>query len=431
MNEVEQVEHEEQRAEPTAEAEVSETVEAVAPETTEEVVSEAAQREPMRERKNTRRKPQQKKQRGRKTAAFKRFISIGWSGAREPVDTMFWAEAESDGEWIVVTEFDKVRTRKEILDRLIALDPKQGPYLIAFDFNFSFPAPFFDLLKETDKISDWRGLIAHVREDLKKNVEDGVRVWVEKLGRYRESKLDESSPTEKRRRTQRFDDWGWNFSKKGLPPHEQRSLAERYRRTDFPLRKVAGPNLMSTIQIGYNRLTRRYEFSGRDSRGRGTLVGLAMLDQLLDARPHDVAIWPMSSPKAVTIVEALPWLYDSGEQLEASDVAKQLASYEDFGWDIPNAAREWAARSPEAQRVLFTLLGIIKTELRADRRHRPLRDYNRAIYDDPQIQLEGWIYGLGYRPPEHHAEASSEEISSTEEALVTEEQPVEAEATVE
>jgi len=53
------------------------------------------------------------------------------------------------------------------------------------------------------------------------------------------------------------------------------------------------------------------------------------------------------------------------------------------------------------------LIGIIKTELRADRRRRPIRDYDRAMYQDPQVQLEGWIYGLGYRPHGEGKDAES------------------------
>ena len=334
---------------------------------------------------------------GPKPRIFRRMVAIGWSASREPVDDMFWAEAKIDGEWIVVETFERVRTRKEILERILALDHA----LVALDFNFSYPASFFEFLSTSEGIVDWRGLIKRAREELKKNTEDGLRLWVERLGKYRESNLDAARPRGKLQSTKRFDDWGWNFQQKGFPPHEQRSLAERFRRADHPLRKIAGDNTMSTMQIGYNRLTGRYEFNG-NIRGRGTVLGLAMLDQLLEAGREDLAIWPMMRPKNLTIVESLPWLFTEGKRLEPNELEQMLASYEDAGWDIPAAARERAARNADAQRTLLTLLGMVKAERRVEHRRRPIRDYNDAIYTDPQIQLEGWIYGIGYHPREEY-----------------------------
>jgi hypothetical protein len=332
---------------------------------------------------------------------FRHIVTVSWSGAREPVDDMFWAEAESDGAWIVVSEFEKIRTRKEVLDRLMDLEVSpEKPCLVAFDFNFSYPTQFFELLNEKDGISDWRGMISQVREDLKKNMDDGLRLWVERLGRYRESRL-ETAPTEDdrgRERAKKFGDWGWDFKRESPAPHEQRSLAERYRRTDFPLRMPAGANLMSTMNIAYNRLTSRYEFTGNEKRGRAALAGMSMLDRLLDARPNDAAVWPMAIPKPLTIVEVLPWLYTDGETLNSKKLTELLQNYEDFGWDISSHARDLATKNADAQRALLTLLGMIKTELRSDHRRRPLRDYDRSMYDDGQVKLEGWIYGLGYRP---------------------------------
>jgi len=368
-------------------------------------------REP-REKKANVRKPALRPQRN--PNVFKHIITISWSGAREPVDDMFWAEAENDGAWIVVNEFERIRTRKEVLDRIVELDVSpEKPCLIAFDFNFSYPTQFFDLLKEKDNIGDWRGMISQVREDMKKNTDDGLRMWVERLGRYRESKLEPPrAPDERGRdRSKKFGDWGWNFERKGAEPHEQRSLAERYRRTDFPLRMPAGTSTMSTMNIGYNKLTSRYEFTGNEKRGRGALAGMAMLDRILDARPVDAAVWPMMTPKPLTIVEVLPWLYTEGAILDAKKLGELLQNYEDFGWEIPSQARDMAAKNPDAQRALMTLLGMVKTELRSDHRRRPIRDYDSSMYDDPQVKLEGWIYGLGYRPRSDNERDSEQDQS--------------------
>src|SRR4051812_320356 len=62
----------------------------------------------------------ERERRPRKTAPliFKRFVVVRWSGRREPVDDMFWAEAKVEGDWIVISEFEQVRSRKEILTKL-------------------------------------------------------------------------------------------------------------------------------------------------------------------------------------------------------------------------------------------------------------------------------------------------------------------------
>src|SRR5581483_1096669 len=236
------------------------------------------------------------------------------------------------------------------------------------------PTDFYDFLAASEGVSDWQSLLRAARNDLKKNMEDGLRLWVERLGRYRESRLDSSMPRGKLQRSKRYDDWGWNFQQKSLAPHEQRSIAQRFRRTDYPLRNAAGENLMSTMQIGYNRLTRRYEFNG-NIRGRGTVLGLALLDQLLEADRKDLAIWPMMKPRPLTIVESLPWLFTGGKDLEPAAFANLIASYEDAGWDIPSAIEGWAERSTDAQRARRKLFGILKTERRLERRserHRPI-----------------------------------------------------------
>ena len=274
--------------------------------------------------------------------------------------------------------------------------------LVALDFNFSYPATFLEMLSATENIPDWHSMIRTIREDLKKNVDDGVRLWVERLGRYRESYLDPETPRTPVKLTRRPDDRGWisqqraDFPQKKLEVHEQQSLAERFRRTDLPLLPLAGRNTMSTIQIGYNRLTERYEFNG-NSRGRDALLGMAMLSQLLEAGREDLAIWPMMELKKLTIVETLPWLFTEGKRLEPNVLAAMLANYEDVGWHIPDEIQKNAAKNTKAQHSLLTLLGILQTELRLLRNRFPIRYYSPAIYRDPQVQLEGWTYGMNYR----------------------------------
>ncbi|MDP4200346.1 MAG: hypothetical protein Q8922_11220 [Bacteroidota bacterium] len=342
-----------------------------------------------RSRERRERKPAPRRGRKSGSAIFERFVVIRWSGRREPVDDMYWAEATKDGDWIVVTELAQVRSRKEILTRLLELPPA----LIAIDVPLSYPADFFEVLK-TEGISDWRALIKHVREDLKKNADDGIRRWIERIGAYRESQLEDEGPW--RDRQSNFRDRRPQFLREAPPPYERRSLAERFRRTDHALRRVADRHLISPVQIGYNRLTKRYEFTDPQSQGRAALLGMSMLDQVLDTR-DDVAVWPMMTPKPVTIVELLPWIFTEGERLQPEKLRARMATLEDRGWDIPSQAVDQAARNTDAQIALRCLLGVIMTEGREERQRRPIRDYQPGFYDDPQIKLEGWFYSVGYR----------------------------------
>jgi hypothetical protein len=332
-----------------------------------------------------------------KTKRFERFVSIGWSGAREPAADLIWAEASIDGKWIVVDSLERIRTRKEILERILPLQAA----LVTFDFNFSYPTDFFDLLRETEGIGDWRAMLRAIRVDTKKNVDDGLRLWAERMGRYRESRLDPNVPRGKLQHTRHFDDWGWNSNQKGLAPHEQLSMARRFRNTDIPLRNFAGSDIMSTMQIGYNQLTGRYEFNG-NIRGRPALLGMAMLEQLLETKYKELAIWPMMEPRAITIAESLPWLFTEGKLPETNELENVFNNYEDAGWEIPDSVRAYARKNNDARKALFTLIGVVKTEQRLSGRrgHPPIRDYNPAIYHDPRVQLEGWIYGIGYRRPD-------------------------------
>ncbi|HET6402825.1 MAG TPA: hypothetical protein VFH95_15680 [Candidatus Kapabacteria bacterium] len=340
-----------------------------------------------------------------KTKSFRQFVSIGWSGEREPATDLIWAEAVLDGKWIVIDTLERVPTRKEIVERILSLQAA----LVTLDFNFSYPTTFFDLLRETEGIGDWHSMIHTIRRDVKKNVDDGLRLWAERMGRYRESQLDPEVPRGKLQRSRRYDDWGWSGGQKGLAPHEQLSLARRFRHTDLPLRGQAGTSMMSTMQIGYNRLTERYEFNG-NIRGRPALLGMAMLDQLLEAGRKDLAIWPMMESRALTIAESLPWLFTEGKLPEPSELENIFKNYEDAGWEISNTVRAAARKNPAKREALFTLMGVVKTEqrLHGRRGHLPIRDYNPAIYHDPRVQLEGWIYGIGYRPPEAETDSRHE-----------------------
>ncbi len=88
-----------------------------------------------------------------------------------------------------------------------------------------------------------------------------------------------------------------------------------------------------------------------------------------------------------------------------------LANYEDVGWDIPDDIRKQAAKNTKAQHALLTLLGILQTELRLLRNRFPIRFYSPQMFHDPQVQREGWTYGMNYRVHlnENYTDANTEE----------------------
>lgn len=328
-----------------------------------------------------------------------RFIAIGWSGQREPADDLYWCEIERNGQWLTVSAMEQVRTRREILERLLEL--QDG--VVAFDFSFSFPRPFMEYLKEQDGIDGWRAMIHRVREDLKKNSEDGVRLWVERMGTYRESNLD---PNWQPRRRPNFDSrnnrGGRQQQPQKLAPHDQRSLTERFRRTEHAIRRVAENHITSALQINYNRLTSRYEFGDPRMHGRASLMGMSFLDQLLDQK-EGLAVWPWAKQDKLTIVEMRPWVFTRGKLMSSEECRAFLAVEEDHGLDLDPAYRDLICRQPKAQEVFRSALGMIRAETREERTVRPLRDYPQEFYEDDRIKDEGWIYGIGYKSAEQRS----------------------------
>ena len=54
---------------------------------------------------------------------------------------------------------------------------------------------------------------------------------------------------------------------------------------------------------------------------------------------------------------------------------------------------------------------------------RPLRDYLKEFYADPQIQLEGWLYSVGYRLDRDHPEEQNEPVREKPETAPSEPPP--------
>jgi hypothetical protein len=175
-------------------------------------------------------------------------------------------------------------------------------------------------------------------------------------------------------------------------------MAERFRRAEHNIRRPAEGHITSALQIGYNRLTSRYEYGDAKQRGRAALLGMSFLDQWLEANDK-VKVWPWSQPDGgLVVVEVQPWLFTRGKTVEAQEFRKFLTMEEDHALEIESHFKDLAARNPLAQQALMSTLGLIKAEGRVERAIRPLRDYPKEFYTDARVLAEGWYYGVGYKP---------------------------------
>lgn len=339
----------------------------------------------------------------------KKIITISWKAGREPVDDMFWCEAETEGAWTSITTLERIRTRREIIEKILETDQA----LIGLDFAFSFPKPFIEFLRNEKVMTDWRSLAKKIREDLKKNTDDGVRIWIERMGKYRESNLE---PVEERRSV------GRNLSPPGvraksprhqnIPPYERRSLAERFRRIDLILKRKDPENFESTLGIRYNKLTARYEFTDSESRGRAALLGISMLEQLIEAKP-EIAIWPFIRPAGVTTLEIYPKMFAPPSRHDPESLKKYFDLEEDTALYVPREVREIVYANEKALEMLFATIGMIKAEGREDKSLRPMRDYRDYFYENEEIRTEGWAFGIGFKVPEkREAEVPETEVIS-------------------
>jgi hypothetical protein len=335
-----------------------------------------------------------------------------WRAGREPVDDMYWCEAEYDGTWTNVIILDKVRTRREILDRLLELETA----VVGFDFPFSFPKPFIDFLASEGISGGWRQLANSVRDDLKKNTDDGIRLWIERIGRYRESKLEPMDEALRRLPPPR----GRERRPKTLAAHDLRSFAERFRRIETIVRHKNERAQWSALAIKHNKLTGRYEFPESEARGRKALVGISMLAQASEAK-ESLAVWPFSRPAALTLVEIVHEVFPKAPAND--DLQAYFEKEEDRALHIERDVIETVIANDAAKQTLFSLIGMMKAERREEKAIRPLRDFRDQFYANQLISVEGWAYGIGFRDtsaPEPQSSQQPIEQGSQEPGALTE-----------
>jgi hypothetical protein len=340
--------------------------------------------------------------------ANKKFITVAWKSGREPVDDLFWCEAEYDGAWTSINSLEKLRTRREVIEKVSELDHA----IIGFDFAFSFPKPFIEFLRAQSVSTDWHSLAKKIREDLKKNTDDGVRIWIEHIGRYREASLEPLEDAMRPRWEAPDRNGRKSFQREALAPYERRSLAERFRRIDMILKRKDAEGIESTLGIRFNKLTERYEFTDSQSRGRAALLGISMLEQLIELKP-EIAIWPFMKPAEITAVEIYPKMFSHIAPAKNPEKLKKFFDVEeDNALYVAKEVRELVYANPKAHEIVFTLIGMIKAERREDKTLRPLRDYREYFYISEGIQAEGWAYGIGFKEPEKPAKEV--EVSRTD-----------------
>lgn len=321
----------------------------------------------------------------------KKFVVISFRASREPVEDMFWAEAEYDGAWTNVIRLDRVKTRREILERIGELETA----IIGIDAPLGFPKPFIDLIAKEGIAGDWKQVAHKVREDLKKNTEDGIKLWVEKMGRYRESDLETEEEASYYNNRPAQNRSGRRFQEPRAP-YEFLSKAERFRRIDQIVKRISNTGIESTLGIRYNKLTSRYDFLDSEAQGRRALLGMSLLSQLVELHP-EVSIWPFMQPAKITVAEIAPALFPKPPRLQ--EITKFFEKEEDNALFVDKAIRETASSNKTAMSTLFWLLGIISAERRENKAIRPLRDYRDNFYDNELVKIEGWTYGIGYKDP--------------------------------
>jgi hypothetical protein len=156
----------------------------------------------------------------------------------------------------------------------------------------------------------------------------------------------------------------------------------------------------STLGIRYNKLTERYEFTDSESRGRAALLGISMLEQLIEAKT-EIAIWPFMKPAEITAVEIFPKMFSHAAPAKNPEKLKKFFEIEeDNAFYIEREVRELVYANPKAHEIVFALIGMIKAERREDKTLRPLRDYREYFYLSEGIRAEGWAYGIGFKEPE-------------------------------
>lgn len=353
----------------------------------------------------------------------KRFVVITFRASREPVEDMFWAEAEYDGAWTNVIRLDRVKTRREILERIGELDTA----IIGIDAPLGFPKPFIDLIAKEGITGDWKQVAHKIREDLKKNTEDGIKLWVEKMGRYRESDL-ETEEEASWRDTRPVQNRSGRRFQEPRAPHEFLSKAERFRRIDQIVKRISNTGIESTLGIRYNKLTSRYDFLDSEAQGRRALMCMSLLSQLVEQHP-EVSVWPFMQPAKVTVAEIAPALFPKPPR--SQELAAFFDKQEDNALFVDKAVKDIIGSNKTAMNALFSLLGIISAERRENKTIRPLRDYRENFYENELVKTEGWTYGIGYKDPvkndtppakekKVHTAPAAQQAPIVEEEVVTE-----------
>lgn len=288
-----------------------------------------------------------------------RILSVDWSGAieeRAQRQAIWRCVATTTGRGLQVEALENGLTREETIRWLIRIGEDRPRMLIGLDFAFSLPM----------------GYVAH---RLGKDRETWVDVveWCVLEG---ETVLKECPPP--------F--WGRAGSRRPredeLAQHGLRSLlreTERLAGSAKPVFQLAGPG----------------------SVGTGTLRGIPWLMTLREA---GFAIWPFDRPaeRRPTVVEIYPRLFSrhvrKSNPKARDEHLRTLRS--DHMVSIPARTLERAVGSDDAFDALVGAVGMWEVL-----RDGGFASYPQALFTDPRVQAEGWIWGVPGQPRARHGSA--------------------------
>jgi len=209
------------------------------------------------------------------------------------------------------------RSRRELVDHLIAVADEAPGLVVGLDFAFSFPAWF---LEERD-LGSARELWELVREE--------GEGWLE----AREAPF-----------------WGWEGSRKPEVP-------EHFRRTEAAVREETGASPRSVLQL-----------LGAGAVGTGSVRGMPFLLDLADA---GFSVWPFDAPELPLVVEIYPRLL-TGDVVK-SDAGARARYLEREHPGLPGELRRKTASSGDAFDAAVSALAMARHA--ADfRRLPPARD---------------------------------------------------------
>lgn len=252
-------------------------------------------------------------------------LAVDWSGRRSGEQRFLWTAEADDG---TLLRLHAGRTRRQVVDALVARVADDPAIVVGFDFSFSLPAWFLDA----------RGYAG--APDLWAAAESEGERW-----------LRDCPPP------------FWGLAGRTRPDGQ-----EQHRVTEGTIAAVGGVRPKSTFQIG-----------GAGSVGTGSVRGFPALARL---RAAGFAIWPFDAPARPPVAVEIYPRACTGAVVKSDPAARTTYLDERFR-DLPGELRDLAVASDDAFDAAVSALVMS--------RHEPeLRSLPEP--DDPIARREGWVW---------------------------------------